>query len=634
MTWCRRGVTGLLLVTSLAPAGARAQPAPTYEGDVAAIVAAHCAPCHRDGGAAPFSLTDYPSMARRAPQIAEVTSQRYMPPWLPERGDVAFEDERRLPDHAVDVLRRWADAGAPRRSPTVEAPPSSVAVPAPALPAPDLVVAARDTIDVPADGADQYRNIVIPVATDGRRYVRALELRAGSRAVHHAVIGLDRTRQSRHLDAQDPGTGFDGMLVGALQTPDGQLLGWTPGKRVRMASPGAAWTLEAGTDLVLQLHLVPTGAPERVTPVIALYFTDVPPTVTPSLVRVGARAIDIPAGAAAHTTDDRFEFPVDAELVGLYPHAHYLARAMRVEAVLPGGGRATLLDIRRWDFNWQDEYRLVAPMRLPRGTRVQVRITYDNSPGNPRNPHTPPRRVVFGPRTSDEMGDVWMQVTTRSAADRARLMHDVQVREAASYLKGYRTLVATQPGDARHRLTLGTLLAADGQHDEAVRVYSDAVARDATMTMARYNMALSLIVLHRPSEAERQLRRAIETRHDYPEAWHALGHVHALRGEPREARAAMARALALWPEYVEARLSLAASLAGSGQLDEAIAAARLAVQLAPTHREGLNNLGILLARAGRYDESVAILARAVAAHPGDPASRANLEAARARAAPP
>ena len=424
------------------------------------------------------------------------------------------------------------------------------------------------------------------------------------------------------------------MLVGALQTPDGQLLGWTPGKRVRLASRGAAWPLEAGTDLVLQLHLVPTGTPERVTPTVALYFTDDPPTVTPTLVRVGARAIDIPAGATAHATDDRFEFPVDVELTGLYPHAHYLAQTVLVEAELPGGRRATLLDIRRWDFNWQDEYRLVAPVRLPRGTRVRARITYDNSPGNPRNPHTPPRRVVFGPRTSDEMGDVWMQVTTRGAADRAQLVHAVQVREASSYLRAYRTLVAAQPDDVRHRLTLGTLLAADGQHEAAVRVYEDVLARDPTMVMARYNMALSLIVMGRPSDAERQLQRALGERRDYPEAWHALGHVHAVRGDAREARAALEQALALWPEYIEARLSLAASLAGSGQLDEAIAAARLAVHVAPTHREGLNNLGILLARAGRYDESVDVLARAVAAHPDDPTSRANLEAARARAVPP
>ena len=164
---------------------------------------------------------------------------------------------------------------------------------------------------------------------------------------------------------------------------------------------------------------MPAAAPTGVRPSIAMFFTDRAPAATPVLVVLGSKAIDIPAGATDYPIEDRFELPVDAELRSVYPHAHYLGKTMEVRATLPDGTSRQVLNIRRWSFNWQQDYRLVTPMPLPRGTTMAMRFTYDNSAANPQNRSTPPRRVTWGPNSHDEMGNVGVQLVTRTAEDAA-----------------------------------------------------------------------------------------------------------------------------------------------------------------------------------------------------------------------
>src|SRR5262249_6606492 len=152
--------------------------------------------------------------------------------------------------------------------------------------------------------------------------------------------------------------------------PDGYFLGWTPGQRAQ-ASPDHAWYLPAGADLVLELHLTPSGKPERVQPSVALYFTEDPPSGTPYMIRLGSQRIDIPAGQSAYVTTDHYVLPVDVDLLAVQPHAHNLARSLKGFARLPTGERRWLIDIPDWDFRWQDVYRYAAPLHLPRGTELQ-----------------------------------------------------------------------------------------------------------------------------------------------------------------------------------------------------------------------------------------------------------------------
>jgi hypothetical protein len=124
----------------------------------------------------------------------------------------------------------------------------------------------------------------------------------------------------------------------------------------------------------------------------------------------------IPAGSREYRVQDRFELPVDAEVIAVLPHAHYICREVRAWAELPDGRVEPLIWIDDWDFNWQGQYPLAKPLSLPRGTALQCEYVFDNSE-RPANPHTPPRRVIGGSRSIDEMASFYVQVAVRDDAD-------------------------------------------------------------------------------------------------------------------------------------------------------------------------------------------------------------------------
>src|SRR5205085_8418427 len=133
--------------------------------------------------------------------------------------------------------------------------------------------------------------------------------------------------------------------------------------------------------------------------------------------------------------------------LAIQPHAHNLAQRMQADATLPDGTTRPLIAIADWDFRWQDVYRYKTPIALPKGTTIAMRYTYDNSAANPRNPHQPPGRIVWGQNTSDEMGDLWLQVVPRRAEDSASLERDFRRKAFAEDLAGYKTLLEREPGN-------------------------------------------------------------------------------------------------------------------------------------------------------------------------------------------
>src|SRR5712692_5709251 len=395
----------------------------SFAKDVAPIVFAHCAACHRPGEAAPFSLLTYDDVRRRARQVAWMTKNRFMPPWKPEPGYGEFAGARRLSDRQVELIQQWVELGAPEGAAS-DLPPPPRRASGWQLGKPDLIVSMPEPYLLGSDGPDVFRTFVIPSELPKGRYVKGLEFHPGvPRAVHHANIKIDRTRSSRRLDDEDPGSGFDGGAGRDATFPDGHFLGWTPGQVPQMLDD-TAWRLDAGSDLVVELHMMPTGKPERVQISVGLFFTDEPPLRVPYMVRLGRQSIDIPAGKRDYTVADSYVLPVEVEVLSVQPHAHNLAREMKGFARLPDGTTRSLIYIREWDFRWQDVYRYSRPLVLPRGTAVMMHYTYDNSADNVRNPNRPPRRVTFGQTTASEMGDLWLQVATRTSSDRAALHRD------------------------------------------------------------------------------------------------------------------------------------------------------------------------------------------------------------------
>jgi hypothetical protein len=399
------------------PAGAQV----TFSGDVAPILHRHCVSCHRPGEVAPFALVSYADAARRARQIAEITASRRMPPWLPAPGfGGPFEGERSLSAAQIRTLAQWAAGGAP--------PGELAEMPEPPehpggwrLGKPDLEVRMPEAYAIAAEGPDEYRCFVLPLELPGDRYVRAFEFRPGNRrVVHHALLFTDHSRAARQRDAESPGPGYPCFGAPGF-LPGGALGGWTPGAKPVVQPAGVAVQVRQHADLVIQLHFHPTGKPETEQSTVGLYFAAAPPRRRLLDIALGSREIDIPPGATRYRVTDSFTLPVPVELVGVIPHAHYLCREMRGYAVLPSGRRRWLIRIPEWNFDQQDQYRYVKPIVLPAETRLVMEFFYDNSSGNIRNPHRPPRRVVWGPGSADEMAGLHLQAIPVREADIAEL---------------------------------------------------------------------------------------------------------------------------------------------------------------------------------------------------------------------
>ncbi len=384
----------------------------TFAKDIAPLVFEHCAPCHRPGEVAPFPLLTYRDVRKRVRQVVAVTADRLMPPWPPSDTPGTFRDERRLTADQIGLLRQWADEGAAEGDPA-DLPPTPHFPTGWRLGEPDLVVTLPEPFPVPPDGPDLYRNFVLPLDVPAGKYVRAVEFRPGNRrVVHHAVLSVDPTGRLRSRCGKDGEPGFAQVAIAGSLLP-GSAGFWVPGKVNRPLPDGVAVAWPKGADFVLQLHLHPSGKPEVERSAVGFYLTDKPPTRALTGLVLMDRKIDIPPGERAYRTRATKVLTADAEVYGIFPHMHLLGKEVRVTAVLPDGGRKCLLRIDRWDFNRQNYYEYAEPVRLPKGTVVVMENTHDNSADNPSNPNRPPKRIIGGDQTTEEMSVVLLHVFSK-----------------------------------------------------------------------------------------------------------------------------------------------------------------------------------------------------------------------------
>jgi hypothetical protein len=255
---------------------------------------------------------------------------------------------------------------------------------------------------VPAEGADQFRCFVIPLNATEDEYVKKVEFRPGNaKIVHHAILFLDTSGEARRRETA-PGQGYS-CVGGPGLDITGSLGGWAPGAMPSVARDGVAHTIKKGSDLILQIHYHLDGKQEQDRSTVGLTFSKTPPTKGLTLMVLGNEKIDIPAGDAHYVVKASAVLPMDAQAIGIFPHAHYLCKDMKVDAHLPDGSVVPLIWIKDWDFNWQGSYRYASPVKLPQGTRLEMQYIYDNSAANPHNPSNPPQEVKFGEETTNEM---------------------------------------------------------------------------------------------------------------------------------------------------------------------------------------------------------------------------------------
>ncbi len=402
---------------------------PTFNADVAPILYRHCVVCHRPGDIAPFSLVTYPDAAKRARLVASATQRRAMPPWKPEPDYGEFEGTRRLSDREIAMIEAWANAAAPEGDPPRPSPPQFGD--GWRLGQPDLVIKMPEPFVIPAEGHDIYQCFAVRLDLPEVKVLSAVEFRPGSRkAVHHSIFFVDARRVGRWRDggSQEPGYRCFG---GSGVSPTAMLGGWVPGATPGKLPDGVGTLLKKGADLVIQNHYHPTGRQETDQSAIALYFSKVPTHKTLFGIPVGQPDLVLPAGEKRYRVTSSYVTPIDLEVVGIMPHMHLLGSEIRVWATLPDGTVKPMIWIKRWDFNWQGQYRYRRPFQLPKGTRIDVESFYDNSADNPRNPNRPPKTVRWGESTTDEMNVVLIQCQTANPGHEMIALTDAVLQQPA-----------------------------------------------------------------------------------------------------------------------------------------------------------------------------------------------------------
>jgi tetratricopeptide (TPR) repeat protein len=529
----------------------------SFAADIAPIVFEKCAACHRPEGIGPFPLLTYDDVNKHARQIVEVTRKRMMPPWSPVPGYCEFDRDGGLSTSEIGMISQWVDEGQSAGNPS-ELPPL------PEFPSgwkygkPDLVVAMPEPFQVPAAApTDIYRKFVIRVPIHETKYVRAFDFDPGNKSVvHHMRLRVDRSSSSRAQDLQDPLPGFDGTMFSGDTEPDGFFLVWAPGYELLPKRADLAWTLRKGTDLVLELHLHPTGKEESVQSSIGLYFQPDPPREQLYMVQLTCETIDIAPGAKSVQYEDRYELPVDTTILAVMPHAHFLATDIRSWAVLPDGTKRWLMRIADWDFNWQREYVYTHPIELPSGTTLCMQITYDNSADNLRNPHNPPRRVFIGRDTFNEMAQVFFQVLATDPREGDQLLMDFARKDFKNNLLRQQFLIECGQGTSEVYFNLGCLQGAIGDSDQAIHHYQESIRLKPDNIFAINNLGSLYRNLGRPEDALQQYSRALEINPGDFRVHFNLGLVYLEQGRLEDAATAFEAAVRINSDLAEAWMNL------------------------------------------------------------------------------
>jgi Flp pilus assembly protein TadD/mono/diheme cytochrome c family protein len=593
---------------------APAPPPETWSHDVAPILYKNCATCHHPGGAGPFSLLTYADARRWGPQVLAVTQSRFMPPWLPEPGYGDFADVRRLSDADRALLKRWVTAGMRQGDPK-DAPPAPRYDATWQLGKPDLVLKVTHPFTLPAGGTDVFRNLILPNPLKQTHYVRAMEIRPGApQVVHHANVVIDRTGSLRRQHPNDWQSGIPGMELlvdaGNRFDPDSHFLFWKPDTPALVEPAEMPWRLDPGNDLVLNIHLKPSGKPELLDAQVGLYFTPDPPAKQPMLLALERDdQLDIPAGADPFVIEDSLTLPVDVEVLGAYPHAHYLGHDMQGWAILPNGEKKWLVWIRSWDIDRQSVYRYKEPLFLPKGTVLQMRYTYDNSATNPHNPHTPPVRVRAGNRSEDEMGHLWLQVLPVNAPangpDPRLLIEEAWMRRR----------IEKTPQDQISLYNLAAALAGQGKFTEAATIYKQELqlepGNDRTLTA----LGVALDGAGQTLEAEQSYRAAIKANSAACDARFDLANLELRRQELNSAESDFRSQLTACPPDAEVHAGLASTLATEGHTDQAQPEYQRALVLDPKNLQALSGLASIALDAGQNEKAIQILSQAARIEP-------------------
>lgn len=358
----------------------------TYTKHIARIVQNRCAECHRSSEIGPMDLTTYDQVAGWSEMIREVVSEGRMPPWFANPAHGEFKNDARLTEEEKGLFYQWVECGCPEGDPA-DLPEPRKFVEGWNIGEPDVVFQMADEpYEVQAEGTIDYQYFTVDTGFTEDKWIKAAEARPGNRAVVHHII----------------------VFIGARGRPGGERsggasIGYAPGMQARVFSDGMAMKIPAGATLNFQMHYTATGRPESDLSSVGFIFAD--PSEIKQEVKGGMSgnvSFRIPPHAEDYEVKSRKKFRRDSLLLSMLPHMHVRGKSFRYELEYPDGNREILLDVPKYDFNWQLWYSLKEPKFIPKGSRIYCTAKFDNSANNPFNPD-PSAEITWGEQTWEEM---------------------------------------------------------------------------------------------------------------------------------------------------------------------------------------------------------------------------------------
>lgn len=397
----------------------------TFYQDVLPVLQKHCQSCHRPGEAAPVSFLTYKTTRPWAKAIKQAVQTRKMPPWFADPHTGQFANDRSLPPADLALLVRWADTGALAGDPKSAPAPLQFAE-GWQMGKPDKIYEMPVEYTIPASGTLEYTYFVIPSGFTEDRWVQASEARPGNRSVVHHMIAFVRAPGSTWLsDAKSGipfipkdergsgGEGKDGMA-------DEWLAGYAPGTPPMQLQPGQARLVPAGSDIVLQVHYTANGKAQNDRSRLGLRFATAPVKERVTIAAASTSKFVIPPGAPDYEVRATTTLAAPVKLVNLQPHMHLRGKSFTYRLIYPDGRTRDLLNVPRYDFNWQLVYEPSGDLRLPAGTQMECVATYDNSANNPFNPD-PKSEVRWGDQSWQEMMIGFFDIAIDPKMDRREL---------------------------------------------------------------------------------------------------------------------------------------------------------------------------------------------------------------------
>ena len=377
-------------VSASGPTAARV----TFTRDVAPILYNRCVECHRAGEIAPMALITYNETRPWAKSIKQKVVDRSMPPWLASPENTHFKNNRRLSQKEIDTITAWVDAGAPKGD--------DADLPVPpkfeegwAIGKPDAIIYLDQEMAVPAEGVIPYKYLTVQTNFNEDKWVQAAEIRAGNRKVVHHVI----------VFVQEPGAKNDQAVEGR-GSRGVKLCGFAPGEQPKVFPPGTGRLIKKGSKLTFQMHYTPNGEATTDRSYIGLVFSKTPvQKIALTGTATNARFV-IPPGDGNYEVRSSWTAPDDVRIIDLMPHMHVRGKDFTYTAVYPDGRSEVVLQIPKYDFNWQLLYQFKDPLFLPKGARLDCVAHFDNSARNKYNPD-PTREVRWGDQTWEEMMIGW-----------------------------------------------------------------------------------------------------------------------------------------------------------------------------------------------------------------------------------